>query len=76
MFIIQLDITDSESNIEIIKKLKDIFSFMSKLKSETWVIGNNIKSPQTKKTIDSILEKENYGDKIKIFLIEYMVYFS
>ena len=71
-----MDIFSSDSNIELIQKLKDIFKFLSILKSETWVIGSNLSSNdqfnQTKKTIELILENESFVS-IKFFLIENMV---
>ena len=75
-FIIYLDITRSYSNQEIIQRLKELFKFLSMLKTETWVIGNNYfysnQSNHTKNTIELILENESY-DSIKFFLIEFMV---
>ena len=78
-FIILLDITKSDSNQEIIQRLKELFKFLSMLKTETWVIGSNLNPKddqlnQTKSTIELILENESY-DSIKIFLIENMVCF-
>jgi hypothetical protein len=78
-FIILLDITKSDSNQEIIQRLKELFKFLSILKTETWVIGSNLNPNddqlnQTKSTIELILENESY-DSIKFFLIENMVCF-
>ena len=78
-FIILLDITKSDSNLEIIQRLKELFKFLSILKTETWVIGSNLNPNddqlnQTKSTIELILENESY-DSIKFFLIENMVCF-
>ena len=78
-FIIYLDITKSDSNLEIIQRLKELFKFLSMLKTETWVIGSNLNPNddqlnQTKSTIELILENESY-DSIKFFLIENMVCF-
>ena len=78
-FIILLDITKSDSNQEIIQRLKELFKFLSMLKTETWVIGSNLNPKddqfnQTKSTIELILENESY-DSIKFFLIENLVCF-
>ncbi len=52
-FIILLDITKSDSNQEIIQRLKELFKFLSMLKTETWVIGSIL----IQRTINSIKPK-------------------
>jgi hypothetical protein len=77
-YVIQLDITNFDSNVELIQKLKQLFSFLSIFKSVTWVIGNinlNLeKFNKTEQLVKSILVKENYNS-IKFFMLEKKVYF-
>ncbi len=74
---IQLEISNFDSNTELIQKLKELFSFFSMINSETWVIGNHLNLHEfnkTKQIVELIPEKETYNS-IKFFMLENMVCF-